>query len=118
MLMSQEKSGLVGKQGDCTSLGGFDLIVALPDVHMNCKDLHEEWKQKTSLDFLQTKRTMGVGVRGDEVPGLPTLSLKVHAFGTCGHPSGMQACPVRFLFQRSTSLQCLRMEQGHPLCLP
>lgn len=32
-LMSLEKSGLVGKQGDCTSLGWFDLM-ALPDVHM------------------------------------------------------------------------------------
>lgn len=31
--MSLEKSGLVGKQGDCTSLGWFDLM-ALPDVHM------------------------------------------------------------------------------------
>lgn len=118
ILMSLEKSGLVGKQGDCTSLGGFDLIMALPDVHMNYKDLHEQWKQKTSLDFLQTKRTMGIGVGGDEVPGPPTLSLKVHAFGTCGHPSGMQACPVHFLLQRSTSLQWLRMEQWHPLCLP
>lgn len=32
-LVSLEKSGLVGKQGDCTSLGWFDLM-ALPDVHM------------------------------------------------------------------------------------
>lgn len=31
--MSLEKSGLVGKQGDCTLLGWFDLM-ALPDVHM------------------------------------------------------------------------------------
>lgn len=79
---------------------------------MDCKHCHEQWKQKTSLDFLWTEGTFVLP--GDEAPGPSTLSSKVHASGTGEHPSGTPPSPILFLLQGSTALQCLRMEQRQP----